>query len=163
MHAKSPPKDTSPSGSWPVAIPQQSMLLLWRNIIRAFLAHGQRWELPPNVGMVLIHLHVHPEDGEPSILSELVHYPRQTMTFMLDTLEAKGLAVRRPHPSDRRRKRIELTRAGTILGARLFKDLLEFEAVALAAIPSGKLETFKNLVECYADALDRQNRGGSGQ
>lgn len=33
-------------------------------------------------------------------------------TFVLDRLEAQGLVERRPHPTDRRAKRIELTPAG---------------------------------------------------
>jgi DNA-binding MarR family transcriptional regulator len=75
------------------------------------------------------------------------------MTFVLDLLEKRGLAIRAPHPSDRRRKRIELTAKGAALGARMLADLLAFESVALAAIPGGDLGAFKHLVECYARAL----------
>ncbi len=145
----------------PSSIPERSMLPLWRNIYQEFTGRGQKWGLPANAGMVLVHLHVHPQNGEPAILADVTHFPRQTMTFVLDTLEAKGLAVRTPHPNDRRRKRIDLTDAGSMLAAKIFKDLLEFEAVALAAIPCGELATFKRLVECYADALARQSDSAS--
>ena len=40
------------------------------------------------------------------------YFPRQTVTFILDTLEKNGLAVRKPHPNDRRRKRVQLTPKG---------------------------------------------------
>ncbi|GEM_PF-533585 len=141
----------------PDGLPETSMLPLWRCIYQQFMARGQRWELPSNAGMVLVHLHVHPEDAEPAVLAEVTHFPRQTMTFVLDTLESRGLVLRAPHPSDRRRKRIELTSKGTALGARMLADLLAFETVALAAIPVGEFGRFKHAVQCYADTLARQN------
>lgn len=133
------------------------MLPLWRRIHHAFEARGQKW-LPLNARQALVHLHLHPEDGEPAVLAAETQAPRQTMTFVLDTLETQGLAVRRSHPSDRRRKRIELTRKGSALAAKILKDVLAFEAVALSAIPADALDTFRRLVSCYADALTRQNQ-----
>lgn len=141
----------------PDAVPASSMLPLWRSIHQEFTTRAQKWNLPVNASMTLVHLHVHPEDGEPALLAELTHFPRQTMTFVLDALEERGLVRRVAHPSDRRRKRIEVTREGRTLGARMFKDLLAFEAIALAAIPSGSHDLFKHLVGCYADALARHN------
>ena len=143
----------------PDAIPETSMLPLWRSIHQAFMARSQQWGLPSNAGLVLVHIQVHPEDAEPAILAEVTHFPRQSMTFVIDLLEKRGLAVRTPHPSDRRRKRIELTAKGAALGARMLADLLAFESVALAAIPGGDLGAFKHLVECYARALASQTAG----
>ncbi|MEU0565642.1 MarR family transcriptional regulator [Nonomuraea sp. NPDC005983] len=37
---------------------------------------------------------------------------RTTMVAMIDTLEAKGLVSRRPHPGDRRKNAVELTPRG---------------------------------------------------
>lgn len=140
----------------PPAVPESSMLPLWRRIYQAFTTRGQRWDLPANAGMVLVHLHVHTEGCEPARLAEYTRFPRQTMTFVLDTLEKRGLAVRTPHASDRRRVRIELTPSGRTLAARMLKDLLAFEAAALAAIPDGDHGLFQRLVGCYADALEQQ-------
>jgi len=41
------------------------------------------------------------------------------VTPLVDTLEGRGLAVRRPHPSDRRVKVIELTEPGRALAERV--------------------------------------------
>jgi len=133
------------------------MLPLWRSIFQAFSAQGQKWGLPGQAGMVLVHLHVHPENGEPAILAQAMYFPRQTMTFVLDALESRDLARRIPHPADRRRKRIELTEAGREQAARMLADLLAFEAVALSAIPEESLGLFRRLVECYAATLASQN------
>ncbi|MDD5706812.1 MAG: MarR family transcriptional regulator [Kiritimatiellae bacterium] len=137
----------------------RSMLPLWRRIYQEFAARGQRWGLPINVGMTLVHLYLHPDEAEPAHLASANCFPRQTITFVLDALERQKLARREPHPSDRRRKQVVLTAAGRKLGARLFADLLGFEAQALSAIPAGSLDTFRNLVKCYADALARHNAG----
>jgi DNA-binding MarR family transcriptional regulator len=143
----------------PHRIPEGSLLPLWRRINHAFASRGQRWGLPLNAVMALVHLHLHPESAEPAVLADATHFARQTMTFVLDTLEERGLASRAPHPSDRRRKRIELTKAGHALATKVVDDLLVFEAGALAALPAGSLQTFRKLVGCYADALARQSGG----
>ena len=139
------------------ALPENSMLPLWRSIYQSFTSRSQKWDLPNNATMVLVHLHVHPEDGEPAILAELTYSSRQTMTFALDNLEKRGLTRRLPHPSDRRRKRIQLTPAGETLSAKMLKDLLTYEAHALATIPDGQIEYFKKCLTGYANALAQQN------
>ena len=138
-------------------LPDNSMLPLWRSIHQSFMTRSQQWGLPSNASMVLIHLHVHPEDGEPAILAELTYFSRQTMTFTLDNLEKRGLTRRLPHPSDRRRKRIQLTPEGEVLGAKMLQDLLTYEAHALATIPDGQIEYFKKCLTGYANALAQQN------
>ncbi len=138
-----------------------SMLPLWRSIHHAFLTRGQKWRLPSNAAMVLLHLQVHPEDGEPAVLAEVTFFPRQTMTFALDTLEARGLARRAPHPSDRRRKRVVLTRSGQKLSADMLQDLLAFEARALAEIPADEIDRLRQYLTRYAEALTRQNAASS--
>lgn len=138
-------------------LPDNSMLPLWRSIHQSFMTRSQSWGLPTNASMVLLHLHVHPEDGEPALLAELTYFSRQTMTFTLDNLEKRGLTRRLPHPSDRRRKRIELTPAGEALSVKMLKDLLTYEAHALATIPADQIEYFKKCLASYANALAQQN------
>lgn len=143
-------------------IAARGMLKLWRRIGQEFARHGQtHWEVPLNAGIVLMHLGLYPDDDEPALLAQVTHFPRQTMTFVLDTLEKRDLALREPHPSDRRRKRIVLTAQGRKLSRRMVLEMLAFEEAALAAIPADSLETFKKLVNCYADALALQN-GAAG-
>lgn len=141
----------------PSVLPDNSMLPLWRSIHHAFMTRGQKWGMPSNAASVLLHLQVHPEDDEPAVLAEATCFPRQTMTSALDTLESRGLARRIPHPSDRRRKRVVLTRSGQKRSAEMLRDLLAFEARALAEIPHGEVDRLRQFMTCYTEALKRQN------
>ena len=51
-------------------------------------------------------------------LSERLSADRPYVTLMIDDLEARGLARRRPHPTDGRAKLVELTAAGRKAAAR---------------------------------------------
>ena len=53
-----------------------------------------------------------PASGEPSVLARLLKVSRQTMTGLLDKLEAGGYLSRGPHPTDRRRTVLRLGEAG---------------------------------------------------
>ena len=50
-----------------------------------------------------------------------------TVTGLLDTLEARGLARRRPHPSDRRSVHVEITDEGRRLLEELVPQLIDHE------------------------------------
>ena len=76
-----PPRQTAE------ALLAASMLPLWRRIGHEFAAHMHRWDLPPNAAHTLLHLHVAPGACEPAELAKTVCLPRQTVTFILDTLE----------------------------------------------------------------------------
>ena len=107
--------------------------------------------------MVLFHLHLHPEDSEPAAVAAANYFPRQTVTFILDALEKKGLAVRKPHPNDRRRKLVQLTPQGKQLAERMFTELVRFESAALAKIEDVDIHRLQSFLTRYADALAAQN------
>ena len=75
-------------------------------------------------------------------LVNLVGVDKTTMVVTLDELEAKGLAERRPSPTDRRARVIAVTKAGKrkvreaeAIGARVNADVL-------SALPPGDRELF---------------------
>jgi DNA-binding MarR family transcriptional regulator len=141
----------------PEHMPATSLLPLWRRIHQELMIRAQKWELPSNVCMVLMHVHLHPEDSEPAAVAAANQFPRQTVTFLLDTLEKKGLAVRKPHPNDRRRKRIQLTPKGQHLAETIFQDVVRFESSALRKIEDVDLPRLQSFLTRYADALATQN------
>jgi DNA-binding MarR family transcriptional regulator len=138
-------------------LPATSILPLWRRIHQEFMIRSQLYQLPANVCMVLMHLHLHPEDSEPAAMAAANHFPRQTVTFLLDTLERKGLAIRKPHPNDRRRKRVQLTPKGQRLADTMFQDVVRFESTALRKIEDVDIHRLQSFLTRYADALAAQN------
>ncbi len=138
-------------------VPAGSMLPLWRRIHQELMIRGQKWHLPMNVAMVLVHLHLHPEDSEPAAMADANYFPRQTITFILDVLEREGLAVRRPHPNDRRRKLVQLTPAGEKKAEEMVQDMVAFESAALQTIEDVDLPRLQSFLARYADALAAQN------
>ncbi len=138
---------------------ERSMIPICRRIYLEFAIRGQKWDLPINVCITLMHLHLHPEIFEPATMAKNALFPRQTMTFILDTVEKQDLAVRKPHPNDRRRKIIQLTPKGRKLATAMINDFLYFEGKALRAIAGSEQNALKASLNRYADALASQNEG----
>ncbi|MFC4055547.1 MarR family winged helix-turn-helix transcriptional regulator [Actinomadura syzygii] len=65
-------------------------------------------------------------------------------TFVLDRLEAQGLVERRPHPTDRRAKRIVLTPAGADRRAEVVARLNAHSP--LTALPPARQEALRDLL-----------------
>lgn len=61
----------------------------------------------------------HPEPLEPHELARALAMGSNHVTMILDQLQARGLVERRPHPHDRRRRRVYATDAGRESAARL--------------------------------------------
>lgn len=141
----------------PEDLPATSILPLWRRIHQEFMFRSQLYHLPANACMVIMHLHLHPEDSEPAAMAAANYFPRQTVTFILDSLEKNKLAVRKPHPNDRRRKLVQLTAKGKHLAERMFTELVRFESSALAKIEDVDIPRLQSFLTRYADALAAQN------
>ena len=90
-------------------------------------------------------------------MADANYFPRQTITFILDVLEKKGLAARKPHPNDRRRKLVQLTPMGRKKAESMFQDMIAFESAALRTIEDVDLPRLQSFLARYADALAAQN------
>lgn len=134
-----------------------TLLPLWRRIYTEFTRRMEWSGLTPNAAFVLLELFVHPDRAEPSVLAESTCLPRQTMTFVIDQLEHKALLRRTPHPSDRRRRILQITPRGHRLARRIWDDVVRFESRGLAAVPPVQVSKIRIQLNHYADALARQN------
>lgn len=144
-----PERQTSPLGS---------LLPVWRRIQQAMVQRLSRHGMPFSLAVALLYLITNDED-EPAQLADLLLLPRQTMTFILDSLESKGLARRRPHPVDRRRKLIQLTNRGRQRAKAIYDDLIAYETSAAKKIFSpDEAASFRNTVLRLADAIEELNR-----
>lgn len=65
----------------------------------------------------------HPDGVEPSVVADYHVILRQTVTNMTDELEKSGLIIRKPHPTDRRRILLFLTKSGSDLIYALIDEM----------------------------------------
>lgn len=137
-----------------VEIPPLSLLPLWRRIEQAFSARAQRSGLPAYVCITLVHLYYLQDASEPVSLANATNIPKQSMTSVLDYLEREKLALRIPHPRDRRRKKIALTKAGKAKSAEMMKDILELEERALEKTGYINKEQIVAFLTDYAETLE---------
>jgi len=97
------------------------------------------------------------QPGTQLALAARLGVDRTVMTYLLDGLAEAGLVTREPDPSDRRARRIAVTKRGATLLADLDKRLALVEAQVLAALDPDERTTFRSLLQriaAHAEAVD---------
>ena len=89
----------------------------------------------------------------PTEVSARLTVTSATVTGLLDTLERRGLARRRPHPDDRRSVLVEITDDGRRLLDALVPDLIEHEKRWAAALNPARREQLLRLLGAVQDQL----------
>jgi DNA-binding MarR family transcriptional regulator len=83
-------------------------------------------------------------------LAESTAIDTSSMVAVIDELEAKGFAERRPHPNDRRARAIYLTPAATATLERLRKRAGELQSELFAGLSEQERETLHTLLRKLA-------------
>ena len=96
--------------------------------------------------------------ARPAELRDLLHLPAQTITSVLDQVQAAGLVKRSPHPSDRRSTMGELTPAGREAIDRICPPLIDIEEDCMAALSAGEQDQLVGLLARIQDRI-AQRRG----
>ena len=106
---------------------------------------------------------------EPSVMADKLMILRQTMTKVIDSLEAKGYAVRTVHPSDRRKLFVNLLPEGK----RVARELLCLESDYIAGVDSRfteeEMQTYRALASRIQQAREDvmqeilRERGGNAE
>ena len=102
------------------------------------------------------------KDGiEPSMISDSLFMPRQTMTSLLDQLEKNGLILRERSLTDRRRINLALTEKGkeTIVG--ILKELAVHENGIINNISREKMAVFNEIYAEMVTGLKRRLMDGN--
>jgi DNA-binding MarR family transcriptional regulator len=89
----------------------------------------------------------------PTEVSARLTVTSATVTGLLDTLEARGLVRRRPHPGDRRSVLVEITDDGRRLLADLVPKLIEHEKQWASALIPSRREQLLRLLGAVQDEL----------
>jgi DNA-binding MarR family transcriptional regulator len=79
-------------------------------------------------------------------LAQQLGIDRSVLTYVLDDLEEAGLIERQPDPTDRRAKRLIVTKAGQATLKRLQEDLCAAENHALRGLADDEKQTLRALL-----------------
>ncbi len=103
----------------------------WRTLMAVFLARKEQFpqvaaSFGINPGAMHALLSLDPEAPQSmSTLAGCWKCDASNVTWLVDRLEERGLAERRPHPSDRRIRTVALTRKGVRVRAQIEAKLFE--------------------------------------
>lgn len=80
-------------------------------------------------------------------LSRALRVTPRNVTGLVDALEAEGLVVRAPHPSDRRATLVTLTRRGTALARALRRDQDSFAGRLFGDLDPAEVSAFSRVLD----------------
>jgi DNA-binding MarR family transcriptional regulator len=86
-------------------------------------------------------------------ISQLLRCTPRNVTDLVDMLEASGLVVREPHPTDRRATIVSLTRRGKSEVARMQAGCQALAGVLFAGLSSADLSTFAAVLDLVLTRL----------
>lgn len=131
----------------------------WRTILRLMFdgeGHGRMPDVCRSVGVApsMLKTLMHLKPDEPKAMRDLAeHYgcDASYVTALVDDLEERGFAERRPHPSDRRIRTVVLTPKGAEVKERL-SELLYAPPPAFSTLSEAEQGQLRDLLRKIADA-----------
>lgn len=96
-------------------------------------------------------------EGDPMSQREVARrlsVDRTTMVALIDELEGKGLVRRSPHPEDRRKNVVSLTRVGRTTLAKARRAIGEAERRFLDPLPADEARRFKEALRALVHAAE---------
>ncbi len=144
-------------------IAQTDTYLRYKDLTRFITKHERlydHWGWKHNIAfssfMVMEKLLQYPEGGFPSEIADRLYLPRQTMSGILRNLEKDGYIVRSLHPSDGRRKIIQLTQAGRAYILSMLDQLNQAQMRAYEMLTIAEQKQLNYLMERLTDGLEAE-------
>ncbi len=92
------------------------------------------------------------EGVSPKELADLIYKDKPNTNRILEKLQAKGLILRKLHPTDRRAYRIHLTERGWAIKDKLIAKVTQLQEEVTAGMEQEKVEEMKRLLnQMYAN------------
>lgn len=111
--------------------------------------------MPKTPMEILMYLKLFNNNVEPSVMADFMCIPRQTMTSILDGMDKDGYIERNPHPSDRRKKLVRLSRKGASLAERILKEIRRYELMAMNQLSEQELVSMLKSLRKFSEAMER--------
>jgi DNA-binding MarR family transcriptional regulator len=113
------------------------------------------FDLSPATGLVLSILADSEDPISPNYIADRLIITRASVTSLLDSLEKRGYATRKPHPSDRRMILVELTESGRQVANQFRPIVHQHQKVWLSALNENEQEQLTDsLQRLQASLLD---------
>ncbi len=134
------------------------MLRAWGLLVRRFAnAYRQvfvQCKMAKGPAELLLYLKLEGDNVEPSVIADFMYVPRQTMTSMLDGLQRQGFVERKPHPSDRRKILITLSKKGANFANGVLSSIRDIEEEAMRKLSNEDLARMLSLMGRFSDAME---------
>lgn len=128
----------------------------WHAISRMYNQQAMKYGGTMSIGFAL--LNIHAEEGTPAMkIGPLMGLEARSLTRLLQSMEEKGLIVRKADESDRRSVRIMLTREGKKRREKARETVLRFNEAVRSAIPDQKMEVFFDVLQHINRVIERNN------
>ena len=128
------------------------VFVAWHSCDNAYLKLVRQWGISLNTVWALEYLDKNPEETEPAVLAEKTNMLRQTITVVLNDLEARGYLSRIASTTDHRRKNLQLTPEGKAFARKVLSSISAAEQEAAASL---SLEEQRRLCE-YSQRFSRE-------
>ncbi len=117
-------------------------------------------EIRPAHGAVLRHMP--PGGARVTDLAERAQMTKQSMAYLVESLESAGYVCLIPDPTDGRAKLVQFTAKGEECLARAVALTAQIEAEASARMSPGQMEQVRDLLKKLGAALEDGGASGSG-
>jgi DNA-binding MarR family transcriptional regulator len=101
----------------------------------------------------------HGGTARPAELRDTLHLPAQTITSVLDQLQAAGLVKRSPHPRDRRSTIAEITPAGRETVDRICPPLTDIEKDCMSTLSQAEQDQLISLLIKIQERITQRRSG----
>lgn len=115
------------------------------------------FDLTPVQYSALTAVHAHPGVDQ-ATLAGLIAFDRTTMGGVVDRLAQRGLLTRKPHPTDRRARALEITAAGAELLARVEPAVERAQEIMVSGLNKAEAAEFMRLLRKAVEGCNDLSR-----
>lgn len=128
----------------------------WHAISRMYNQQAAAYDATMAMGFVL--LTINAEDGTPATkIAPLMGLEARSLTRLLNTMEERGVIIRKTDAVDKRSVRVFLTEAGKRKREKAKETVLNFNNSVRDVVPLEKLEIFFEVIQTIQQVVEKDN------
>lgn len=128
----------------------------WHAIARMYNQQAAAYDATMAMGFVL--LTINAEDGTPATkIAPLMGLEARSLTRLLNTMEERGVIVRKTDSIDKRSVRVFLTEAGKKKREKAKETVLNFNNAVRDVVSQDKLDIFFEVIQTIQQVVEKDN------